>query len=152
MNIDELLDLMEDTLEEAPSLPFTGGKCMLDTDKVRDMIDDVRRNLPQEIRQAKAIVSDRADIVNTARQEAEAIIKKAEERARTMVQEEQVMREAQQRAAEILASAQQQSREMRNTVADYCENMLRQSEELLLKNAADVKTIRASLRKPAKKA
>ena len=71
MNVDELLDLLDETLEESTNLPFTGGKRMVDVDKVRDIIDDVRLNMPTEIKQAKAIVNDRAEIVAGARREAE---------------------------------------------------------------------------------
>ena len=84
MNIDELLDVMDETLEEAVNLPFTGGKRMVDVEKVRDIIDDIRLNMPAEIRQAKAIVQDRADIVESAKKEAEAIVTRAEDRARAM--------------------------------------------------------------------
>ena len=150
MNIDELLDLMEETMEDASGLPFSGSKRMVDIDKMRDIIDEVRLNMPTEIRQAKAIVNDRADIIASAKREAEAIVKKAEDRARVLVGEEQIVRAAQQRAAEILSSAQSQSREMRTTVTDYCENMLRITEEQLARNAAEVKTVRANLRQNAK--
>ena len=150
MNIDELLDLMEETMEEASGLPFSGSKRMVDIDKMRDIIDEVRLNMPTEIRQAKAIVTDRADIIASAKREAEASVKKAEDRARVLVGEEQIVRAAQQRAAEILSSAQSQSREMRTTVTDYCENMLRITEEQLARNAAEVKTVRANLRQNAK--
>ncbi len=150
MNIDELLDLMEETMEEASGLPFSGSKRMVDIDKMRDIIDEIRLNMPTEIRQAKAIVNDRADIVADAKREAEAIVKKAEDRARILVGEEQIVRAAQQRAADILSSAQSQSREMRTTVTDYCENMLRITEEQLARNAAEVKTVRANLRQNAK--
>ena len=150
MNIDELLDLMEETMEEASGLPFSGSKRMVDIDKMRDIIDEVRLNMPTEIRQAKAIVNDRADIIASAKREAEAIVKKAEDRARVLVGEEQIVRAAQQRAAEILSSAQSQSREMRTTVTDYCENMLRITEEQLARNAAEVKTVRTNLRQNAK--
>ena len=150
MNIDELLDLMEETMEEASGLPFSGSKRMVDIDKMRDIIDEVRLNMPTEIRQAKAIVNDRADIIASAKREAEAIVKKAEDRAQVLVREEQIVRAAQQRAAEILSSAQSQSREMRTTVTDYCENMLRITEEQLARNAAEVKTVRANLRQNAK--
>ena len=150
MNIDELLDLMEETMEEASGLPFSGSKRMVDIDKMRDIIDEVHETTPTEIRQAKAIVNDRADIIASAKREAEAIVKKAEDRARVLVGEEQIVRAAQQRAAEILSSAQSQSREMRTTVTDYCENMLRITEEQLARNAAEVKTVRANLRQNAK--
>lgn len=150
MNIDELLDLMDETLEESPSLPLTGGKRMVDADKLRDMIDDVRLNMPGEIKQAKAIVNDRAEIVATARKESEVIIKKAEERARALVDQQEIVKIAQQRATELLGTAQQQAREMRTTITDYCENMLRQTEESLARGAAEVKNVRQTLRKTSK--
>ena len=85
MTIDELLDVMDDTLEEATNLPFTGGKRVVDVEKVREIIDDIRLNMPAEIRQAKNVVRDRNNILETAKLEASAIVKQAEERARTLV-------------------------------------------------------------------
>ena len=150
MNVDELLDLLDETLEESTNLPFTGGKRMVDVDKVRDIIDDVRLNMPAEIKQAKAIVNDRAEIVAGARREAEGIIKKAEDRARALVDQQEIVRQAQQKAAEMLSAAQQQRREMRTTFTEYCENMLRQTEEILARSAAEVKNVRGALRQKAK--
>ena len=150
MNIDELLDLMEETLEDATGLPFAGGKRVVDIDKLQDIIDEVRLNLPTEVRQARAIVNDRADIVADAKREAEALVRKAEERARILVGEQEIVKAAQQRAAEIVGGAQTQEREMRTTVTEYCENMLRVTEEQLARNAAEVKTVRANLRQTAK--
>ena len=71
MNVDELLDLMEETLEEGTAMPFSAGKRVVDVDKMRDIIDDVRANLPDEMRQSKKIVEDRERIVQEARQEAD---------------------------------------------------------------------------------
>ena len=73
MTIDELLDMMEETLEEGAGLPFSGGKRAVDVEKVRDLIDEVRLNLPNEIRQAKAIVQDRGEIIASAKRESEGI-------------------------------------------------------------------------------
>ena len=131
MSIDELLDVMDETLEDALNVPFSGGKRMVDVEKVRELIDDIRLNMPQEIQQAKAVVKDRTQIVEKAKREADMIIKRAEERARAMVAEEAIMKTAQQKATEMITSAQNQSREMRATVTNYCENMLRQTEEQL---------------------
>ena len=69
MNIDELLDVMDETLEEAVNLPFTGGKRMVDVEKVRDIIDDIRlehacRRSSQAKRHCDRTV---ADIVDNAR-------------------------------------------------------------------------------------
>ena len=151
MSIDELLDVMDETLEDALNVPFSGGKRMVDVEKVRELIDDIRLNMPQEIQQAKAVVKDRTQIIDKAKREADMIIKRAEERARTMVAEEAIMKTAQQKATEMITSAQNQSREMRATVTNYCENMLRQTEEQLSSSLSDVQNVRDTLRQSGKR-
>ncbi|MBQ8647546.1 MAG: ATPase [Oscillospiraceae bacterium] len=146
MTVDELLDLIDETLEEGTSVPFSGGKRMVDVEKMQEILDEIRLNLPTELRQAKAIVNDRADIVNGARKEAEAIVAKAEERARVLVSEESVVKAAQTRAAEIVSTAQTQARELRAKTIEYCDNMLRATFEQLTRSAAEVKGVRENLR------
>ena len=151
MNVNELLDTIEDTLEESTSMPLSGGKRLVDVEKVREYLDDIRANLPGELRQAQQIVNDRAQIVDTANAQAQAIVKKAEERARILVSDAEIVKAAQQRAAEITAAAQSESRTLRQTVTDYCDNMLKTTEEAMVENAAQVKNVRANLRQNAKK-
>ena len=151
MNVNELLDTIEDTLEESTSMPLSGGMRLVDVEKVRDYLDDIRANLPGELRQAQQIVNDRAQIVDTANAQAQAIVKKAEERARILVSDAEIVKAAQQRAAEITAAAQSESRTLRQTVTDYCDNMLKTTEEAMVENAAQVKNVRANLRQNAKK-
>ena len=151
MNVNELLDTIEDTLEESTSMPLSGGKRLVDVEKVRDYLDDIRANLPGELRQAQQIVHDRAQIEDTAKAQAQAIVKKAEERARILVSDAEIVKAAQQRAAEITAAAQSESRTLRQTVTDYCDNMLKTTEEAMVENAAQVKNVRANLRQNAKK-
>ena len=149
MNVDELLDLMEETLEEGTAVPFSPGERIVDVDRMRDIIDEVRSNLPDEIRESKKIVNDREDIVKTARGEAEQIIKQAEERARGMVSEQEIVRRAQQKAVEILGTAQNQSKEISRSVTVYCEDTLKNTEEALARSINDVKNTRLNLRNAA---
>ena len=83
--------------------------------------------------------------------QANAILKKAEERARILVSESEIVKTAQQRAAEIVSQAQSEARTVRQTVTDYCETMLKNTEEVMAANAAQVKNVRANLRQTAKK-
>lgn len=151
MNISELLDTIEDTLEESANVPLSGGKRLVDVEQIQDYLDEIRANLPAELRQAQQIVNDRAQIVDSANAQAQAIVKKAEERARILVSEAEIVKAAQQRAAEITTAAQSESRTLRQTVTDYCETMLRTTEETMLENAAQVKNVRSNLRQNAKK-
>ena len=149
MNVNELLDTIEDALEEGANVPLSGGKKIVDVEQIRDYLDEIRANLPGELRQAQQIVNDRAQIVETAN--AQAIVKKAEERARILVSEAEIVKAAQQRAGEITTAAQNEARTLRQTVTDYCDNMLKNTEETMVENAAQVKNVRANLRQNAKK-
>ena len=151
MNVNELLDTIEDTLEESANVPLSGGKRIVNVEQIRDYLDEVRAALPGELRQAQQIVNDRAQIVDSANAQAQAIVKKAEERARILVSDAEIVKAAQQRASEITSAAQTEARTLRQTVTDYCENMLRTTEDTMVENAAQVKNIRNSLRQNAKK-
>ena len=146
MNVNELLDTIEDLLEESTGMPLSGGKRIVDVEQIRDYLDDIRANLPVELRQAQSIVSDRAQLIDSANAQAQAIVKKAEERARILVSEAEIVKAAQQRASEIVSAAQTEARTVRQTVTDYCDNMLKTTEETMAENAAQVKNVRANLR------
>ena len=76
MNVNELLDTIEDALEEGANVPLSGGKKIVDVEQIRDLLDEIRANLPGELRQAQQIVNDRAQIVETANAQAQVIVKK----------------------------------------------------------------------------
>lgn len=151
MSIEEILDVLDELLDRAWNLPLTGGRCVVDADKVRDLIDEVRLNLPGEIKQARSIVADRAEIISVAKQEAESIVQKAEERAKALISREDIVKQSQTRAAEIMQSAQMKSREMRAAANDYSEKVLRETEESLARSLSDVKSTRQALRNATRK-
>ena len=147
MNVNELLDTIEDALEESAGMPLSGGKRIVDVEQIRDYLDEI----PVELLQAQSIVSDRAQLIESANAQAQAIVKKAEERARILVSEAEIVKAAQQRASEIVSAAQTEARTVRQTVTDYCDNMLKTTEETMAENAAQVKSVRANLRQSPRK-
>ena len=149
MNVEELLELMEETLEEGTAVPFSPSKRIVDVDRMRDIIDEVRNNLPDEIRDSKKIVADREQIIKGARAESENIIKQAEERVRGLVSDQEITKRAQQRAVEILTAAQQQAKEISRSATTYCETILKNSEEVLARSVSDIKNTRMNLRSVA---
>ena len=146
MSIDEILEAMDDELDRSKNIPLTGGRSLTDVEQFRELVKQVRLNLPGEIKQAQALVNDRRVIINDAKAEAESIIRKAEEKAKVMVSEEVITKQAQQRAHEILTAAQTKSKEIRNATNDYVENMLSRVDELLTGNLADVRKTRSALK------
>lgn len=148
MTVEEILDSIDDMIDHAVVLPLTGGKCLIEAEQLRSLIDDIRAHLPIEIRQAKAIVSDRAEIISTARKEAESIIRTAEDRARRMVAEEEVVRQAQAKANELLSQSQQKAREMKKSAFDFSDELLKRTEDALAGRLTEVRQARQALRNP----
>ncbi|MBR5252038.1 MAG: ATPase [Oscillospiraceae bacterium] len=148
VSIESMLEALEELLEEGVSVPIVGGgKRFVDVEQARDIIDDIRINMPQEILQAKAIVQDKAQIIAKANKEAEEIVRKAEERARRLVDEQEIVAKATEKANEITQTAQSQATQLKTTVTEYCDNILTQTQEQLKKSFDEVKLVKENLKK-----
>ena len=73
MRVDELINELQDLVADAKAVPLTGGKVIVEAEKIYDILDEIQDTLPAEVRQAKNIVSDRGQIIAEAKKEAEAI-------------------------------------------------------------------------------
>jgi F0F1-type ATP synthase membrane subunit b/b' len=144
MNMEEMLEQLDEVLDTGMKLP--GKKTVVDVEKIRAMIDDLRLNMPSEIKQARGIVADRTEIITTAKKEADSIIRTAEERAKALVAQEEITRLAQEKAGEIISAAQTKSREMRKAAQDFVDDLMRRADDGLTANLAEVRKTRASLK------
>lgn len=147
MNMEELLEQLDELLDKG--MRFPGGRVVVETEKVRTLIDNMRLNMPQEVKQARGIVADRVEIINNAKRDAENTIRNAEERAKALVAQEEITKLAQQRANEIVAQAQTKSREMRKAAQDFVEEIMRRADEGLSENLNELRKTRASLKPQA---
>lgn len=146
MGIEEILEKMDDLIDKAMQIPLSGGKCVVSADKLRDFIDDIRLNMPMEIKQARAIVADRTEIISNARKESDAIIAKAEDKARAIVSESAIVKQSEARSNEILQAASQKSKELRTAATDFAENVFKVAEDMLVSSLSEVKKARQSVR------
>ncbi len=67
MNIEELINALDEIILAGWSLPLTNGQCIVDREKVKDIIQDMRLNIPTEVMHAKAIVADKNEIIAKAK-------------------------------------------------------------------------------------
>ncbi len=144
MTLDELLEQFDEVLDSGFKIP--GKKTVVDVEKLRAVVDDIRLNIPAEIKQAKGIVADRADIIQNAKREADGIIRSAEERAKAMAAQEEIVKLAQQKATEIITSAQNKSRDMKKAAQEFVDDIMRRADEGLTANLCDVRKTRAALK------
>ncbi len=144
MTIDELLEQFDEVLDGGFKIP--GKKTVVDVERLRAVVDDIRLNIPSEIKQARGIVADRADIITTAKREADGIIRNAEERAKAMVAQEEIVKLAQEKATEIISNAQAKSRDMRKAAQDFVDDIMRRADEGLTANLGEIRKTRAALK------
>lgn len=146
MMIDDILDMMENMLEDANTIMFSSKNVAIDREKMRDCINDLRLNLPDEIRNAKNIVRDRKEIVAIANREAEQIVRRAEERSKMLLSNDEITKAAKRQAVEIINQANAQAKDIRNAANKYIDDVLHQTESLLQANLSEVKKKRQDIR------
>lgn len=147
MNIEDALEAMDEILDKSVQVPFSNKKGMVDVEALRELIDDIRLNLPTEITQARNLVNDRKVIISDAKQEADRIIRKAEDRAAKLVSQQEITRQATEKANQILVNAQTKYNELCTSTNEYVDSMLTRVEELLTKDVADIKKARTALKR-----
>jgi len=123
MDILALVDRIEESMDSGRSVPLMRGR-LVDIEKVYEIIDEIRGNFPDELKQARWIVKERQEMLEEAEKEANRILEEARDRADSMASEQEVVRRASEQAAGILDDARQQEREIRLGAEDYADEML----------------------------
>ena len=144
--VEDLIDELYDVLEKGWTLPLSGGKSFIDSEEAKQILDEIREAIPAEVRKAKAIVADRAQIISEAQREAETIVRVAEEKAKTLINQEEIVRQAQAKANDIMAQAQAKFREMRKASNDYVEDIMRRTDEAVSASLAELRKTRQSIK------
>ena len=147
MTLDELLEQFDEVLDSGIKIP--GKKTVVDIEKLRAVVDEIRLNIPSEIKQARGIVADRTEIITTAKREADGIIRSAEEKAKAIVAQEEIVKMAQEKAAEIISNAQGKARDMRRAAQDFVDDIMRRADEGLTANLGEIRKTRAALKQQA---
>ena len=123
MDIMALIDRVEEIVDSARAVPFTSQK-MVDPDAVYEIIDEIRAQYPDELKQARWIVKERQEMLEEAEKEANRILEEARERAQALASEQEVVRLADAQAADILDNARAREREIRLGSEDYADELL----------------------------
>ena len=89
-NTEDIIGALYDMIQDARSMPLAADKCILERDKVLDLLDEVIAQLPSELKQSRTIVESRNELIAQARREAEGIIRQAQEQAKQMVTKEAI--------------------------------------------------------------
>ena len=141
-NIENIISALYDMVQDARGLPLGADKCIVERDKVLDMLDEIISQLPVELKQARTIVESRNELIGQARREAENLIRQAQEKANELVSEETIYKEAKRQCQEMVAQTHVRMAELRKASNDYMDDALRRTEESIAMSLEDVRTTR----------
>lgn len=145
-NIEDIISALYDMVQDARALPLGADKCILERDKVLDMLDEVIAQLPVELKKARTIVESRNELIGQARREAENLILQAQEKAEQMVKEETIYQEAKRQCQEMILQTQNRMAEIRKASNEYMDDALRRTEEAIALSLDDVRDTRMKFR------
>lgn len=145
-NTEDIIGALYDMVQDARSMPLAADKCILERDKVLDMLDEVIALLPAEIKQSRTIVQSRNELINQARREAEGILRQAEERASELVTKEAIYVEAKKRSEALVAETQAKIEQLQSAGKAYMDESLRQTEETISQALREVQDTRMKFR------
>ncbi|MEJ8553721.1 ATPase [Tepidibacter sp. Z1-5] len=123
MELLRLIEEIEDLVEESSGIPF-GNKVFVDKKQFLEIIKEIRLQLPDEIKQAEWINTERQRILAEAQQEADAIVENTKSYMQEQVEESEVIKQAQKQAEKIIEQAQSTSKEIRRGAKEYADSIL----------------------------
>ena len=140
---EDIIGALYDMIQDARSVPLNADKCMVERDKVLDMLDEIITQLPSELKQSRTIVESRNELISQARREAEGIIRQAQEEAKELVNREAIYVEARRRSEELVKQAHAKIEAVKQAGNQYMDGNLMQTEEVIAKCLMEVRETRA---------
>ncbi len=145
-HIEQIITALYDMIQDARALPLGADKCILERDKVLDMLDEIIAALPAELKQSRTIVESRNELIGQARREAETIIRDAEAKAQELVAQQAIYVEAKRQCQIMFTQTQERINELKKASNAYMDDALRRTEEAIAQSLAEVQDTRAKFR------
>ncbi len=145
-DIQYLIDSLYDMIDGAKNMPLSPDKCVIIRDDALDLLDELRGQLPAELKKAQDLIRARDEFVENAKKEAERIRRQADIDAKTIVGESEITRVARDKAREILQKADERSKAMVSVTNEYTDDALRRTEEAIQMALEEIRESRARFR------
>ena len=136
MEIYTFLDNLEELLESGAKVPFS-SKVMVDAEELREIIEEMRLKIPDELKQAKWVKEERQRIIADAESEAQKRLNDTQNQIVNMIDEHVITKHAQEQKEQILENANKVAKEISIGTREYADALLEKVEEVL-KETIDV--------------
>jgi vacuolar-type H+-ATPase subunit H len=123
MDILHLIDRLEELFNNSRPIPLTHN-VIVDEDKFLDLIDQMRISVPEEVKKAQQVFSQKDRVMAQAQEEANRTLQLAREKADTLVEKEALVQDAQRRAGQIIDQARSEAENIKTGADQYALDIL----------------------------
>lgn len=142
-DVQNLIEMLYEMIDGAKGVLMSPDKCIIVREEALDLLDELKGQLPVELKKAQDLIRARDEYVESAKKEAEGIRRQADQDARSIVGESEIARAARDRARDILRKAEERSNAMISVTNEYTEDALRRTEEAIQAALQEVRESRA---------
>jgi hypothetical protein len=133
VKIDELIEIVE----SARAMPMSAS-CVINRSQVLDLLDELRKAVPEEMDRAKRVLADRESVVAEGRREADRLLERTRSERESIIGNTDVSREARGAAERIMEQARREAEQIRTDADDYVDQKLANFEVVLTKTLQSV--------------
>ncbi len=144
--VDRLIDMLYEKIEEARPVALQTGMCKVDRDEMLDLLDELKAQLPVELKRSQELLTARDKFKEEAKREADRIVRQAEQTANKLVAESEIAYAAKEEARRIIGAAEDRSRQLLQLTNVYAEDALARTEESIQAALNGVKESRVRFR------
>jgi hypothetical protein len=144
MDILHLIDRLEELFNESRAIPFTHN-VVVDEEKMLDLIDQMRVAIPDEMKKAQQVITQRDKLLAQAQEEANRTLALAREKGEQLIERDSIVQNAQSyaedRATDIIAKAEQTRVEADHYVVETLTNLELELERYLNQIRNGIRTL-----------
>lgn len=118
-----LLDELEELISTSSKMPFSKNG-IIDLEMAQQIIEDIRLNLPKDIKQAIWLQQEQDRILDDAKEKYNKVILQAKDQAEYLVENDAIKKEAEKRAEALIAEAENHSQYMKIKAYEYVDKLL----------------------------
>jgi len=132
--IDEIIAMVE----TARAVPMSRNNCMVDRVEMIGVLDQLRADLPGDLRRAAALLDERDKIMDAGKREADRIVSEGEAEHARLVSVNEITVSAEHEGARIITEARAEAQRLRAEVDDYVDTALANFEQFLTRALASI--------------
>tara|TARA_B100001142_G_scaffold329105_1_gene391204 strand:+ start:6952 stop:7689 length:738 start_codon:yes stop_codon:yes gene_type:complete len=110
MDLLHLVDQLEELVATSKKVPI-GNRVILQYDRVLEIIDELRIAIPNDVRDAEELISQKSSLLRSAEEEAKLVISTAESKASSLMDDHEIVQNARLKADQIIQQGENNLKE-----------------------------------------